>query len=403
MSTQSGPNATVAMAPKTGRRQRGMTLVELMVALLLGLVTTYFISQVFAVAESHKRTATFGTDAQVNGAVALHTLRRHVMSAGYGLISAPSALGCPIAGRYGAGGTTVPALTTTIAPVVIAPGTSASAPSDSLTVMASNKSSFAAPVLTKEIHEYSEAPFFQVVDGSSHGIKADDVILVVPSGWTASNKCLLLTVKEDATDPDLKLDRLRIPHAPSPSASSWNVATDTDWPAAGFAANSLIVNFGTPRRMTFRVSGESFQVDTRLLDGAGTTEQLNSGIVLMKALYGRDTDANGTVDVYDTTTPTDNVSWRNVLAVRLVMVARSGQRERDEVTTAEPTWNVGGGTAVSYQAYPGAPTVCAAAATTCDLPLPVSQITDWKHYRYKVFDTAVQVRNLMWTAEEATP
>ena len=48
-----------------------MTLVELMVALLLGLVTTYFIAQVFAVAEGQKRTATFGSDAQVNGAVAL--------------------------------------------------------------------------------------------------------------------------------------------------------------------------------------------------------------------------------------------------------------------------------------------------------------------------------------------
>ena len=62
-----------------------MTLVELMVALLLGLVTTYFIAQVFAVAEGQKRTATFGSDAQVNGAVALNTLRRHVLSAGYGV------------------------------------------------------------------------------------------------------------------------------------------------------------------------------------------------------------------------------------------------------------------------------------------------------------------------------
>ena len=36
----------------------------------------------------------------------------------------------------------------------------------------------------------------------------------------------------------------------------------------------------------------------------------------------------------------------------------------------------------------------------CDLPLPISHLNDWKHYRYKVFDTAVQVRNLMWNAEE---
>ena len=28
-----------------------------------------------------------------------------------------------------------------------------------------------------------------------------------------------------------------------------------------------------------------------------------------------------------------------------------------------------------------------------------SQLADWKHYRYKVFDSAVQVSNLMWNAE----
>jgi type IV pilus assembly protein PilW len=155
--------------------------------------------------------------------------------------------------------------------------------------------------------------------------------------------------------------------------------------------------------MDFSVSGDTFQVNTWTQNSsgsAGTTEQLNSGIVLLKALYGRDTDGNGTIDVYDSTTPTDNASWRNVLAVRLVMVARSGQRERDEVTTTQPTWSAGGSAAVTYNAYPGSTTTCAAGASTCDLPLPISQLNDWKHYRYKVYDTAVQVRNLMWNAEE---
>jgi type IV pilus assembly protein PilW len=387
-------------------RQRGMTLVELMVALLLGLITTYFISQVFAVAEAYKRTATFGSDAQINGAVALHTLRRQVMNAGYGLIATPSALGCPIAGRYGTSSSSTPVSGTSIAPVLITPGASASAPSDSLTVMASSKGTFASPVLVKELHTESEAPVFIVVDGSTHGIKVDDVILVVPTGaWSASDKCLLLTVKEDAADAAVRLGPDRIPHAASPSASSWNVATATEWPAAGYQPKSKIVNFGsTARRTTFRIAGEALEAETQLLGGVlPVTETLNSGIVMLKALYGRDTDADGVVDVYDTTTPTDNASWRNVLSLRLAIVARSAQREREEVTAAEPTWSVGGGTAVAYQAYPGAPTVCAAAATACDLPLPVSQLADWKYYRYKVFESAVQVRNLMWNAEEPAP
>ena len=106
--------------------------------------------------------------------------------------------------------------------------------------------------------------------------------------------------------------------------------------------------------MVFSVDGDTFEVDTWTPEGIGSAEKLNSGIVLLKALYGRDTDGNGTVDVYDTTTPPDNASWRNVLAVRMVMVARSGQRERDEVTTAEPTWNARRQRAVTYIAYPGA-------------------------------------------------
>jgi type IV pilus assembly protein PilW len=379
-----------------------MTLVELMVALVLGLVTTYFISQVFAVAEGQKRTATFGSDAQVNGAVALDTLRRHVMSAGYGVVSAPSALGCPITGHYGSGGGSA-APSMTLAPLVITPGTSASAPSDKVTVMTSTKTSFSAPVRTFAKHEAGD-PYasFVVVEGSSHGVKNNDTILVVPTDWNATTKCLLLTVKEDTSVPNTTLSRTRIPHVAAPSASSWNAGPATDWPATGFDSSSLIVNFGNPRKMDFYVNGDTFQVDTWLQD-AGGTEALNSGIVLLKALYGRDTDGNGTVDVYDTTTPTDNATWRNVLAVRLVMVARSAQRERDEVTTAEPKWSVGGGPAVTYDAYPGSRTTCAAGTTACDVPLPVSQLSDWKHYRYRVFDTAVQVRNLMWNAEEGTP
>jgi type IV pilus assembly protein PilW len=152
--------------------------------------------------------------------------------------------------------------------------------------------------------------------------------------------------------------------------------------------------------MDFAVSGDTLQVTTFTLEGAGSLEQLNSGIVLLKALYGRDTNGDGTVDVYDTTTPTNNLEWRNVLSLRMVVVARSGQRERDVVTTADPKWSAGSGAAVTYEAYPGATTTCAANAVTCELPLPISQLSDWQHYRYRVFDTAVQVRNLMWNAEE---
>ena len=376
-----------------------MTLVELLVAMLLGLITTYFIAQVFAVAEGQKRTATFGTDAQVNGAVALHTLRRHIMSSGYGVVSAPSAMGCTIHGQFGTAGTTTASPAMTLAPVIITAAVSASAPSDSVSVLTSTKSTFSAPVLTNGVHTEAQEKAF-LVQGGSHGMDEDDTILAVPKGWTAADRCLLLTVKQDATNPGTTASKLRVPHVPSPSASSWNATSSSDWPAAGFPDGSLLLNFGQMRRMDFRVNGDSFEVITWTPQGIGTPEQLNSGIVLMKALYGRDTNNDGVVDIYDTTTPTNNASWRNVRVVRLAMVARSGQREKTAVTTAAPVWHVGDGTAVTYQQYPGATTTCAANAASCDLTLPISHLDEWQNYRYKVFETAIPVRNRMWNTEE---
>lgn len=380
-------------------RQHGMTLVELLVAMLLGLVTTYFIAQVFAVAEGQKRTATFGTDAQVNGAVALHTLRRHIQSSGYGVVSAPSALGCSIHGQFGTAGSTTASPAMTLAPVVITAAVSASAPSDSVSVLTSTKSTFSAPVLTNGVHTEAQEKAF-LVQGGSHGMDENDTILAVPKGWTSVDRCLLLTVKQDNTNPGTTASKLRVPHVPSASASSWNATQASDWPAAGFPDGSLLLNFGQMRRMDFRVNGDSFEVITWTPQGIGTPEQLNSGIVLMKALYGRDTNNDGVVDVYDTATPTTNAGWRNVRVVRLAMVARSGQREKTAVTAAAPVWHVGDGTAVTYQQYPGATTTCAANAATCDLTLPISHLNEWQNYRYKVFETAIPVRNLMWNTEE---
>ena len=97
----------------------------------------------------------------------------------------------------------------------------------------------------------------------------------------------------------------------------------------------------------------------------------------MKALYGRDSNGDGVVDTYDTTLPVTNADWQKVMAVRVVMVARSGQREKDEVTAAEPTWDVGANVAVSYIAVPGGRhRLRAQAPRAASVPLHVSHLND---------------------------
>ena len=69
----------------TGARQAGFTLVEIMIALLIGLIGIVVMMQTFSVSEGFKRTATSGTDAQINGGVATYMIQRELRMAGYGM------------------------------------------------------------------------------------------------------------------------------------------------------------------------------------------------------------------------------------------------------------------------------------------------------------------------------
>ena len=80
--------------------QAGVTLIELMVGLVVGLLAVLVISQVMLTSEGQKRTATGGADAQISGALALYTLQRDLEQAGYGIASNPSIFGCPLSARF---------------------------------------------------------------------------------------------------------------------------------------------------------------------------------------------------------------------------------------------------------------------------------------------------------------
>ena len=112
-------------------------------------------------------------------------------------------------------------------------------------------------------------------------------------------------------------------------------------------------------------------------------------------MYGKETTGAtpplGVVDTWDNITPTTNAGWRQVVAVRLAVVARSATYEKEVVTTANPTWDVG-----SVIPVTGAVT-CPSGTGKC-LSLKVDGLTDWQHYRYKVFDTVIPLRNMLWNS-----
>jgi len=131
-------------------------------------------------------------------------------------------------------------------------------------------------------------------------------------------------------------------------------------------------------------------------------------IVHMRALYGLDDGVdNGTVPYSTLFVAGDGLvdrfvdgntvpDWKYVIAVRLVVVARSAQPEIPaagrgapcDTTAAEPTW--------SGSAWTGAPWLF---NTRLDLSTPADTPTNnWQCYRYKTFETTVPVRNWIWKA-----
>ena len=72
-------------AAGTGRVPGGFSLVEIMVALVIGMLGIIVMMQVFAMFEAQKRTTTGGDDAISSGSIALYSLQRDIQHAGWGI------------------------------------------------------------------------------------------------------------------------------------------------------------------------------------------------------------------------------------------------------------------------------------------------------------------------------
>lgn len=360
-----------------------------MIGMLIGLLASLAVTQVLVSAEGQKRSTISGSDAQINGALAMNALQRALAPAGYGFSNNPTSIGCPIAAQVnGAAYTAFPAQ---LAPVIITQGGSG-AP-DSVRVLASAKSSYSLPIRIVSpgynpglVATSSSFPVANirgiagpVTDPGGTVLTPGDLMLAVIDSTTACQ------VFEVTATPSVDVA------VPRTDTNKWN---GTGFPSTTYGNGNFLVNLGSFSDNTYSVSGSNTLQVSRFVRAADSTPsyetvELFTNIVNLRAMYGKDTNADGVIDAWDNTTPTTNAGWLQVLAVRIAVVSRSDQYEKDEVTASNPEWDVG--TAVTITGT----TTCG--ASKC-LSLKVDGLTDWKHYRYKVFDTVVPLRNMLWTA-----
>lgn len=385
---------------------RGFSLVELMVGVTIGLIATLLMTQVIVFYDGQKRGTTSGADAQNTGAVALFTLENDLRQAGYGMATLDT-LACSVQSSGDANGRRIyPAL-------IIPDGMAAAhannalrlppgdAGSDILVVMFSNAVTAAEGVSIANEHIQGNPgynPRLYVFGRNITGFRVGDTLLVGQAGQSCT-----------------------VTNVTAVTAATLSVTTDHPSTGAAYAANTARVfnlgNNGLVMR-AYAVRGGNLTVCDLVASDCSadlsglTVAQRNvlwvpiaSNVVGLRAQYGWDTTAAADmrVDAYcrsrltpgaaNCPTPDDGMTgaatvpstacdFTRITSLRVALVTQGAELARD---TTNPT-------AATINLWPTISGAAVAAPVTVGPAFAVPS----QRYRYKVFNTTVPIRNVIW-------
>jgi type IV pilus assembly protein PilW len=410
--------------------QSGFTLVELMVGLAIGMLATLVIVQVISVFEAQSRSTTGSADAQTNGGIALYTISHDLQLAGYSLMSTSNGnpLACTSLTINGTADVPdgITDVTNRLSPVVITDGITGTgenaSPSDAITIRYGDATMGGVPAQTQNILPTVGYPLVVPV-GSNFGCQVPNPIaaeaalgLPVSALIVDGGSCYMSNVTAvsatGATSPP-----------PVPNVTLSNV------PTTGNSGVNLAC-LGTWHEITYRVNNgnlESCDLPVAQAKNGGNCDPTNFntpndfttrvvGIVNLQAQYGisqaglsnSDPNYNRIVQWVDATAATGwnapSVANRNLIkAVRIAVVARNAKRETSVVTSAcssttaaNPTGLCAWDATSALPTPPLVPPFVASPAPTIDLS---ASDPEWLQYRYRVFETIIPLRNVIWTKD----
>jgi type IV pilus assembly protein PilW len=344
---------------RLARRTEGFSLIEIMVAMAIGLFGVLIIMQVFLTFQGQKRTTMGAADAQENALIALHTIERDGRVAGLGLVG----LGCPTVNAYNANMAT-PSYTFSALPATIAQDSPAVG-TDSVTLRYS--SSPFAQIPTKLITAAADSDAVLTLDygaGFSQGV----MFMIAEGAKNCSMMQASATSAKAGVTWDLQHGTAGSPYSPPAGTALF--------PAGGYGIGARVANMGTMVNRQYFVQNEKLMMrDVNVPDNAGTNPiALVDNIFAIKAQYGRDTGTDGYWDVFDNTVP---AAAERLVSLRLAVVARSGTIERGQSVSPATLVLWSGGTVANGGAI-------ALSATD-------------QQYRFKVYQTVIPLRNVIWT------
>lgn len=368
------------------RAQSGLSLVELLIGLIIGLVATLAISNVFSSFEARKRVITGASDAQSSGVLALYYLQRDAQNAGYGLplynSSDPSPLLCPIDTSINQNGVVI-----NLSPAIIEDG---GAGNDIVRIRYGTSPSGGASVRATGL---MNAP---TLDSRLIGCQVNDVVLFHQT--PASPKCSMARIEKLNADRTIKnLTEL----STAPTANPVTDLNGSDW--VRFSC------LGAWNQYEYRISANQELTRTGGTITSNpfpdsTAVPIASDIVALQAQYGVATtlDATSTsttgaaylnrVDQWVDATggfgsAMSLVDRNRIRAIRIAVVARDGMLQKQNVSQACDGAAVGLGK------------VCIWASDATPASVDLTGIANWQRYRYRVYETVIPLRNVMWNRD----
>ncbi len=345
-----------------------------MVAFAIGLLLSLVVMQVFSSYDKQKKATSGNSDAQTNGGISLYMIQRDTLNAGFGL-PVFDTKNPPLKAT-----TFVPA-TTDITPITIIDGGTAS---DRIVIRYGDSLSGGIPTSVVGTPVVGVPPAGTVGVTNNLGCRVGDTTVTC-----AGTTCRISSVT-GPTD-------IAVPPVASATPDLTHVKLQN---VTGIAQGDSLSCLGVWREIEYRVNNNQLEKNTPpLAASVATGSPVMSDIVNLQAQYGVSTGAtinqiDQWVDATGTWGPGITVANRNrIKAVRIAVVARNGTIDTEAITTACSSTTTAAPTGLcAWDATSAAPPT-ASPAPSIDL----SGTTDWNKYRYRVFETIIPLRSIIWS------
>lgn len=389
------------------RQLKGFGLVELMVSVVVALVSMISIYQIFGVNEAYRRSSMGGSGAQINGGVAIMQIQKDTERSGMG-IGDLDALNCNVVSRVL---DDFPLL-----PVIIQSGGT----SDNITLLYGSGIVGGGQVaqLDEISADRTDSQFANVLGGQSVAVGDLMIASQLPpkSPPPTPPDCPLFQVTCTNATPcagtPASTNGFSIGHA----NNNWN-STDAGEPFPdSLSKMTRLYNMGRLTRRSYCVylTGNSnscpdFPKDTKLVNGSlisrdaldannaadGSWQTVTENVIQLKAEYGLDTNAVGTINASNFVTwqKAAPAEWKQVLAIRFAVLVRASNPQRPNragTCADDATNNYTATTPADAFTKPAKPYYLGWSGAD---PLKQPTNADWQCYRYSVHETVVPLRN----------